>query len=64
MQNKAGWVSYPDKLIKMYGKKPEILRYHQKANKIKTGELAAKNMFETLMGLPSEKREAKKLGLI
>lgn len=64
IQNKGGGMSYTDKLIKLYGKKPEILPYHQKVNKIKTEELAAKNMFNTLMGLPSEKKKAKKLGLI
>jgi len=57
-------MTYLEKLIKLEGKKPDILPYHQKVNKIKTEELAARNMFRALMGISSEKRKAKKLGLI
>ncbi len=57
-------MTYLEKLIKLEGKKPEILPYHQKMTKLKTEELAAKNLFKTLMTDRKDKARAKKLGLI
>jgi len=57
-------MTYLEKLITLEGKKPDILPYHQKMTKLKTEELAAKNLFKALMGIPSEKKKAQKLGLL
>jgi hypothetical protein len=57
-------MTFLEKLIKLEGKKPETLPYHQKMTGLKTEELAAKNLFRTLMTDRKEKAKAKKLGLI
>jgi len=57
-------MSYLDKLVKLYGTKPETLPYHQKINHFKTEEAAAKHMFAVLMTIRKEKTRAKKLGLL
>ncbi len=57
-------MTYLEKLIKLEGKKPETLAYHQKMTRLKTEESAAKNLFKTLMTDSKEKAKAKKLGLL
>jgi len=57
-------MSYIDKLIALYGAKPESLPIHQKVHRFKTEEQAAKSMFEVLTTNPKDKARAKKLGLL
>jgi len=57
-------MSYIDKLIALYGAKPESLPIHQKVHRFKTEEKAAKSMFDVLMTDRKEKARAKKLGLL
>ena len=57
-------MNYVDKLIALYGSKPESLPIHQKVHRFKTEEAAAKSIFNVLMHDRKEKARAKKLGLL
>ncbi len=57
-------MSYIEKLVALYGSKPESLPIHQQVHRFKTEEAAAKSIFNVLMHDRKEKARAKKLGLL
>jgi hypothetical protein len=57
-------MSYYEKLVKLLGREPVSLDYNQQILGLKTKEDSAKSLFNGLLSIPTEKKKAKKLGLI